>query len=472
MPQPCTSCEACAPLRAEIAALQAETARLRAQLNFQQPERPQLVPPLSPVDARVASAFSREEMQRYGRQMLVKEFGAEAQRRLRAARVLVVGAGGLGSPVALYLAAMGVGRLSVVDDDRVDRSNLHRQVLHDEAQLGELKAESARRRLRLINPLVECEAVAERFTASNAIELVRRHDVVVDASDNVGTRYLANDACAVARKPLVSGSAIGLEGQVTVFTPESASGCYRCLYPTPPRAQPMSCAENGVIGAVPGVIGCLQAVECVKVITGVGEPLVGVQCLYDAYDGQFRRLKLPGQRRNDCPVCSAASLVGGDDTEAEVLQSLAISSQLSLEGGCSDFDMEAAMLSSRLHSSKQISVEEFAQTRAQSANYVLVDTRALSQFNMVHFKEAVHVPFELFSCHKPGSDSLKKILGRSYLKRLQQSEPPTIYVICRRGIDSVIATEWLAQSGVQCAVNVNGGYTAYASRVDSTFPIY
>lgn len=453
------------------------------------------------------SAFSRAEMQRYSRQMLVKEFGADAQRRLRAARVLVIGAGGLGSPVALYLAAMGVGKLTIVDDDRVDSSNLHRQVLHDESQLHEKKALSAQKRLRLINPLVECEPITARFSTSNAGELVARHDVVIDASDNVGTRYLVNDACAVARKPLVSGSAIGMEGQVTVFTYQHSTGCYRCLYPTPPRSQPMSCAENGVIGVVPGVIGCLQAMEAVKLITSVGEPLVGVQCLYDAYDGQFRRLKLPNRRRPECPACGAAAAGSAVESDCKKTQepdtqflagistdegssSARVDPQLFYEGGgsCGDYEVEAAAAARRLEEHQRIIVEDFANIRRAEAsgspatvgnNYILLDVRSKQQFDMIHFREAVHVPFQHFTSQEPGADALARLLDalQAYNPTSGEGDTasrkmPTVYVICRRGIDSVAATEWLVQSGVERALNVDGGYTAYAERVDPVFPIY
>lgn len=498
------SCSSCVALAVQVAALQAENERLRQQLDRLhlptastatatataiplEPTPQYAAPPSS--DARVVGAFSRAEMQRYSRQMLVKEFGAAAQQRLRDARVLVIGAGGLGSPVALYLAAMGVGNLSIVDDDRVDSSNLHRQVLHDESQLHELKARSAQRRLRLINPLVQCEPIAARFSASNAAKLVARHDVVIDASDNVGTRYLVNDACAAAAKPLVSGSAIGMEGQVTVFTYRHATGCYRCLYPSPPHSQPMSCAENGVIGVVPGVIGCLQAMEAVKLITGVGEPLVGVQCLYDAYDGQFRRLKLPSHRRPECPACgsSAASPIQADGSHSIG----PVDVQLFYEGGgsCGDYEAEAAAAASRLVANQRISIEDFAAVRRAAAigspatsktdNYILLDVRPKTQFDMVHFAEAIHVPFDRFTKQKPSADTLARMLQAVQIGTPESKEGdppstkiPSVYVICRRGIDSVAATEWLLQSGVECALNVDGGYTAYAAQVDPAFPIY
>ncbi|KAG6597805.1 Adenylyltransferase and sulfurtransferase MOCS3 [Phytophthora cinnamomi] len=232
------ACSRCSALENELEELRVQNAQLRAQLEKHQKadesvaKRKEDKTTEDLAETLMYSPFSRAELQRYGRQMLVKEFGVQAQLKLRAASVLLIGVGGLGSPVAMYLAAMGVGTLAVVDGDHVDRSNLHRQVLHDEqgAKGREKKVDSAKRKLRELNPLVRCIAYPTRFTAANALTLVGEYDVVVDASDNVGTRYLVNDACSRRNKPLVSGSALGLEGQVTVFTyqeDENATGCYR-----------------------------------------------------------------------------------------------------------------------------------------------------------------------------------------------------------------------------------------------------
>ncbi|RLN57701.1 hypothetical protein BBJ29_000430 [Phytophthora kernoviae] len=412
--------------------------------------------------------------------MLVKEFGVSAQLKLRAAKVLLIGAGGLGSPVAMYLAAMGVGTLAIVDDDIVDRSNLHRQVLHGEqaAKEHEKKVHSAQRRLEDLNPLVRCVTYPARFTTANALGLVEAHDVVVDASDNVGTRYLVNDACARQRKPLVSGSALGMEGQVTVFMyqdDENAVGCYRCMYPTPPRVA-MSCANNGVIGVVPGVIGCLQAMETVKVITGVGEPLIGFQCFYDAYDGKFRHLKIGKKRNPDCLSCGDAA------TESGVS---ALDTSLLAEGSCSDSSAHTEGLDAEF----RISVEDFAKVRKavltpkegegarlQKGRYVLLDTRARNQFDMVHFPEAVNIPIAQLMKLDPLQTikSLQKDTTNTSENQSILSANRTTFVICRRGVDSVTVTRWLVRNGLQNVRNVDGGYTEYAKDggVDPTFPMY
>lgn len=411
--------------------------------------------------------MTRSELERYGRQMLVEDFGGvKSQLKLRNARVLVIGIGGLGSPVALYLAAMGVGHLGLVDDDRVERSNLHRQVIHDESTLQETKVASAIKRISMLNPDVHCEAYPIRLNGINALELVAQYDVVVDASDNVMTRYLVNDACAITRKPLVSGSALGLEGQVTVFTFNDESGCYRCMYPKlQPSAAAMSCSENGVVGVVPGVIGCLQAMETIKVLAGFGKPLVGVQCFYDAYDGQFRRLKIGTKRRSDCVACSPSAR-------------LQIASPLRTEQiVCADTSVTVSLASENRISAKDFGA--FRKNNTSTSSYVLIDTRARNQFDMVHFPEAVHMPFESFvkqqPCGGPGS-----LIGQFLLQPTSETSETSendhqhhrTFVICRRGVDSMVITQWLVANGVANVQNVDGGYAEYARSVDPTFPMY
>ncbi|KAG9412602.1 hypothetical protein AC1031_015510 [Aphanomyces cochlioides] len=256
----------------------------------------------------VQAALSSDEIARYSRQLLVKDFGVDAQQKLLQARVLVIGAGGLGCPVLVYLSGMGVGHLGIVDGDNVDLSNLHRQILHTTADIGRLKVESARDAVLQRAPSTIVDVFPVYLDAHNAESIVRPYDVIVDASDNVATRYLVNDVCCILDKPLVSGSALGLEGQVSVYHFKSGP-CYRCCYPKPlPQTMAGSCAENGVIGVVPGIIGSLQAMETVKIITGMGYPLSGVQCALDAWDLSFRHYKLP-LKRADCAVCGTEPII-------------------------------------------------------------------------------------------------------------------------------------------------------------------
>jgi molybdopterin/thiamine biosynthesis adenylyltransferase/rhodanese-related sulfurtransferase len=253
-------------------------------------------------EVEVAQTLTPEQRSRYSRHLLLPEIGAEGQAKLLEAKVLLLGAGGLGSPTGLYLAAAGVGRLGIVDDDVVDVSNLQRQVIHNTARVGEPKAESAKKTIEELNPDVEVVTYNTRLNASNIMEIVSGYDVIVDGVDNFPTRYLLNDASARLGIPVVSASILGFDGQLSVFSPGEGP-CYRCLYPTPPPAElAPSCGANGVLGVLPGTLGLLQATEVIKLVTGAGDPLVGRLLLYDALAATFTELKV--RRDPDCPICS------------------------------------------------------------------------------------------------------------------------------------------------------------------------
>ena len=246
--------------------------------------------------------FTQDELERYARHIVLHEIGGPGQQRLRAARVLVIGAGGLGSPAILYLAAAGVGTIGVVDNDEVSLSNLQRQVLHGMGDIGAPKTESAARAVARINPHVRVEAHDVRIEEDNAAGLVAAYDMVLDGTDNFATRYLMNASCAAARRPLVSAAIGRWEGQLSVFRPWTGGPCYACIFPEPPEPGLVpACAEAGVLGALPGVMGSMQAAEAVKLITGAGQPLDGRLLLYDALGGEVRTIRLA--KRLDCPVC-------------------------------------------------------------------------------------------------------------------------------------------------------------------------
>src|SRR5476651_98295 len=245
--------------------------------------------------------LNNDEIRRYSRHLILPEVGLAGQKKIKAASVLCIGAGGLGSPIAMYLAAAGIGKLGIVDFDTVDFSNLQRQILHTDADVGRSKAESAKETIRGINP--HCEVVLHntRISSENALDLIRPYDIVVDGTDNFPTRYLVNDACVILKKPNVYGSIFRFEGQATIFA-YPGGPCYRCLYPEPPPPGLVpSCAEGGVLGILPGTIGLIQATETVKLILGIGEPLKGRLLLYDALGMRFRELKL--RRNPECPIC-------------------------------------------------------------------------------------------------------------------------------------------------------------------------
>lgn len=247
-------------------------------------------------------AFTEEQVQRYARHLILPDIGAEGQRKLLDASVLAIGAGGLGSPIAMYLAAAGVGKLGVIDFDRVDITNLQRQILHTTADIGRPKVESAVEHLRSINPTIEVVGHDALLTSDNAFEILGGYDVIVDGSDNFPVRYLVNDATQILGKPLVYGSIYQWEGQATVFLPGRDSPCYRCLFPEPPPPGTVpSCAEGGVFGVLPGIVGSIQAAEAIKLITGVGEPLVGHLLIFDSHQMEFTKVKVRWDP--ECPVC-------------------------------------------------------------------------------------------------------------------------------------------------------------------------
>ncbi|OQR98710.1 hypothetical protein ACHHYP_08255 [Achlya hypogyna] len=383
------------------------------------------------------SVLGAGDNRRYSRQLLVADFGVDRQRRLLEARVLVVGAGGLGCPVLVYLCGMGVGHIGIVDGDVVDTSNLHRQVLHAQAAVGELKVESARAELRRRNPSVAITTYPTFLGAANACEIISAYDVVVDASDNVLTRYLVNDVCCLEQKPLVSGSALGLEGQVAVYNYNDGP-CYRCCYPAPaPAAMTGSCSDNGVLGVVPGIIGSMQAMEVIKVLTGFGTAISGRQAFYDGYDGSVRQFKMP-PRRSDCAVCGLAPSITSALASVASIQSAAC--DLSVPTLASDHVMSATALSTAL--------------AAPPETYCLLDVREPVQFAICHLAPALNIPLKALP---------------DQLHRIPTDKP--VYVICRRGVDSVAAALLLLPTTSR-VWHVDGGLDAWTATVDPNFPMY
>jgi len=375
--------------------------------------------------------FSPAELRRYGRQMVMPELGPEGQERLRRGSVLLVGAGGLGSPAALYLAAAGVGRLGLVEFDRVDETNLHRQVLYGGADVGRPKMEAALERLRDLNAEIEVVPFAERFAAGNARRLVAGYDVVVDGSDNFATRYLVNDACVLEGKPSVFGAVLRFEGQLSVFWAEKGP-CYRCLFPEPPPAGLVpSCAEAGVLGVLPGVIGTLQAAEAIKLVSGIGEPLIGRLLLFDGLSGRFREVEL--RKASTCPVCSLergeielveyAELCGEEVTTAEELP-------------------------------LAIDVAELAHRREAGEALLLVDVRTPMESSLARIEGATLIP-------------LQELAAR--IDELPCDREVILH--CHHGPRSDRAALYLRQQGYR-ARSLQGGIDAWSLEVDSDVPRY
>jgi sulfur-carrier protein adenylyltransferase/sulfurtransferase len=379
-----------------------------------------------------AGALSQDEVLRYSRHLLLPEVGLEGQERLKAARVLCVGAGGLGSPVALYLAAAGVGTLGIVDFDVVDATNLHRQILHFTPDVGRPKLASAAEKLRAVNPSVAVEPFETRLTSDNALELVRRFDLVVDGTDNFPTRYLVNDACVLAGRADVYGSVFRFEGQVSVFGAPGGP-CYRCLYPEPPPPGLVpSCAEGGVLGVLPGLIGVMQATEALKLLLRLGDPLVGRLLVVDALAMQFRELRL--RRDPRCPAC------GPHRTITRLVD-------------------EAASCDARAPAPAGAAVPEIApeelKRRLDAGEALLVlDVREPHEYRICNLAERLVPLGEL-----PG-----------HARELDPARPIVVY--CRTGVRSARAAALLLGMGFRDVRNLAGGIHAWAARIDPTMPKY
>ena len=378
------------------------------------------------------TALSHEELLRYSRHLTLPEVGLAGQSKLKQARVLLVGAGGLGSPAALYLAAAGVGTLGIVDFDLVDRSNLQRQILHGTSSIGAAKTDSARARLRDTNPHVVVETFPERLSSSNALEILTQFDIVVDGSDNFPTRYLVNDACVLLGKPNVYGAVFRFDGQVSVFFAKDGP-CYRCLYaePPPPDLVP-SCAEGGVLGVLPGIIGSLQALETIKLIVGVGETLVGRLLLFDGRRMQFRELALEKDR--DCPVCGPRPTV---------------TSLIDYEAFC------GAGAGSGEQGGVEITALELHRQRAHKPNLLLIDVREPREAEIARIEGAQLIPL--------------RELPRAIPHLPPQAE---IVTLCHHGQRSLKARELLKGAGFANVRSLAGGIDAWSREVDSEVPRY
>jgi sulfur-carrier protein adenylyltransferase/sulfurtransferase len=377
--------------------------------------------------------LSREEIQRYSRHLIMPEVGLSGQKKLKAASVLCVGAGGLGSPLALYLAAAGVGRLGIVDFDIVEFSNLQRQILHFTGDVGRPKLDSAREKLQGVNPLVTIETHEAALTSENALEIISRYDIVADGTDNFPTRYLVNDACVLSGKPNVYGSVFRFEGQVSVFATQGGP-CYRCLYPEPPPPGLVpSCAEGGVLGILPGLIGVLQATEVVKLILGKGDPLVGRLLLVDALTTRFRELKL--RRSQDCPVC------GPHPSITELIDYHQFCG-ITAETGEMDESLE-------------IRPVELKALMDQGKDLEILDVRNPEEFQIARIPGSRLIP-------------LHELTAR--MSELDQTRDMVVH--CQAGIRSARAVDQLLQAGFKRVKNLKGGIKAWSQDVDPSVPQY
>jgi adenylyltransferase/sulfurtransferase len=389
--------------------------------------------PLPPL-VEPATALSPDEVRRYSRHLIIPDVAMDGQKRLKNAKVLCVGAGGLGSPALMYLAAAGVGTLGIIDFDVVDESNLQRQVIHGQSDVGRPKAESARDRVKEINPLVDVILHLERLDSSNAMDIFAAYDLIIDGTDNFATRYLVNDACVLLGKPYVWGSIYRFDGQASVFWAEHGP-CYRCLYPEPPPPGMVpSCAEGGVLGVLCASIGSIQVNEAIKVITGIGEPIVGRLMIYDALEMTYRSVKV--RKDPECPLC------GKNPTITELIDYDAFC------GTVSDEAAEAA-------ADATLTATEVAQMQQSGKPFLLVDVREPAEWEIVRI---------------PGATLIPKGELPSRLAELPQNEPVVLY--CKSGIRSAEALALLKNAGFRDAKHMQGGVTAWTTQVDKDEPLY
>ena len=380
------------------------------------------------------TTLSNEEVLRYSRHLILPDVGIDGQRKLKAGRILLIGAGGLGSPLALYLAAAGVGTLGLVDFDVVDVSNLQRQVLHGTKDVGRPKLESARERIHDVNPHVHVEPYETRLTSENALDIIRDYDVVIDGTDNFATRYLTNDACVLLGKPNVYGSIFRFEGQASVFALEEGP-CYRCLFPEPPPPGLVpSCAEGGVLGVLPGLVGTIQATEGIKLILGVGEPLVGRLLLIDALSMRFRTVKL--RKDPNCPACGTHEIKELIDYD----QFWGVAPEVTV---------------AKTNEIPEITPTELAERIRRGDDIDLIDVREPHELNIARIPNVRLIPLGTLAEQLPSLDSSREAV-----------------VICRTGARSGRAVQQLRAAGFRKVWNLAGGVHRWADEVDPSLPKY
>ena len=380
--------------------------------------------------------LSNEEISRYSRHLILPEVGMAGQKKLKATSVLCIGTGGLGSPIAMYLAAAGIGKIGIVDFDVVDYSNLQRQIIHGTDDVDRPKVQSGKETLNSINPEVEVVIHEIMLTSENALEIIEPYDIVVDGTDNFPTRYLTNDACVLLKKPNVYGSIFRFEGQASVFAPELGGPCYRCLYPEPPPPGMVpSCAEGGVLGVLPGIIGCIQATEIIKLALGKGEPLINRLMLYSALDMNFRELKL--RRDPKCPIC------GENPTITELIDYQEFC-------GIGDEPDEP-----QAHPD-EVSVQAMKAAMEDAANDIaFLDVREYDEVEIAKIDGVPLIP-----------------LGELPQRFTELDPNQTIYIHCKMGGRSLKAVDFLKQQGFKYCKSVAGGINAWSDEIDSSVPRY
>lgn len=411
--------------------------------------------PLNKVTAikMSSSSLTQDEVSRYSRQLIMPEIGVAGQKRMKETSVLVVGCGGLGCPASLYLTAAGIGQIGLIDADKVELSNLHRQVLHTEDRIGIDKTDSAVQALKPLNHNVNLKPITTKLTRANALEIVSEYDIVVDATDNVVARYLINDACVLTGKPLVSGSALRFDGQLTVYHYNETSPCYRCLFPTPPPAGTVTnCSDGGVIGVVPGIIGTLQALEVIKIAAGLEPAYAGQMLLFDGQSGQFRHIKIRN-KRPDCAVCSPKATIGKELIDYEQF--------------CGTPPCVTGL--SILLPFERLSVTEYKeQVMDVKKDHVLIDVRPKVEQDIVKLPHSETIPLGELTSGTEGINRVTNLISKAGTKN--------VYVMCRRGNASQKAVRFLKDHlTLQDDLEIKdlvGGIEAWRKQIDSSIPSY
>ncbi|XP_010783656.1 adenylyltransferase and sulfurtransferase MOCS3 [Notothenia coriiceps] len=442
----------------EIVALKNKLAHLEKS-NASVLELYEQVTPLTPLKAK--ASLSNEDIMRYSRQLLLPELGVQGQLNLSKTSVLVVGCGGLGCPLAQYLAAAGIGRLGLLDYDEVELSNLHRQVLHGEENQDQAKALSAATAVKRLNSTVECIPYHLQLSSENALQLIQQYDIVADCSDNVPTRYLVNDACVLSGKPLVSASALRMEGQLTVYNYRGGP-CYRCLYPVPPPSETVTnCSDGGVLGVVPGIMGCFQALEVLKIASGQGSSCGQQLVMFDAQDARFRSIKLRPKQAG-CAVCG---------------ENPSVTRLVDYEAFCGSAATDKCRKLNLLSRDQRITVQDYKSIMDTAEPHLLLDVRPLVEVDICHLPTSLNIPLSSLEYRK--SEHIQLLQERiSQLKQQMEGDcRPPVYVICKMGNDSqkaVQVMEKMSGSEVDSITvkDISGGLMAWAKRIDPTFPQY
>ncbi|CAI2371710.1 unnamed protein product [Moneuplotes crassus] len=399
------------------------------------------------MESASSEQLSKEEYKRYTRQMIIPGVSLEGQLKLKNAKVLIVGAGGLGSPAALYLSGAGIGTIGLVDGDHVDSSNLHRQVIHNNKRVGINKTVSAKETISDFNEFVKVITVEEHLTKDNAEDLVKDYDIIMDGLDNPKARYILNDACVLHGKPMVSGSALKWEGMVSVYNYKDSS-CYRCVYPTPTPAKLVTnCADGGVIGMIPGIIGQLEALEIVKLILGEEGVLTNKMLFFNGKTSTFKKFTLRG-KQVDCPVC-------GENPSIRVVADYDYDA-LCPAPACSLVD------SVKLPKENDVAICTFQKDKTENSDKVaVIDVRPDVQFNIVNIPGSVNIPL----------DDIQKGSKKDEIEEIFKTHEK-VYIMCRRGNASRKATKHLLEQGYESAINVRGGITQYVEEIDNEMPMY